>query len=61
VTVAERIRTALRNQVFVPGSGGNIKDTVGTGVSQLLKNEDMREFLRRADQNLYAAKAAGKV
>jgi two-component system cell cycle response regulator len=33
VTVAEHIRTALRNRFFVPGSGGNIKVTVGTGVT----------------------------
>jgi len=29
-------------------------------VAQLFKDEDMNEFLRRADQNLYAVKAAGK-
>jgi len=60
VTAAERVRSALRNEVFVPGSGGNIQVTVSIGVARHLKDEDMKEFLYRADQNLYAAKAAGK-
>jgi two-component system, cell cycle response regulator len=60
VTAAERVRTALRNEVFVPVSGGNIQVTVSIGVAQHLKDEDMKDFLRRVDQNLYAAKAAGK-
>jgi two-component system cell cycle response regulator len=60
VTAAERVRTTLRNEVFVPSSGVNIQVTVSIGVAQYLKDEDMMEFLRCADQNLYAAKAAGK-
>jgi two-component system cell cycle response regulator len=60
VTAAERVRTRLRNEVFVPSSGVNIQVTVSIGVAQYLKDEDMMEFLRCADQNLYAAKAAGK-
>jgi two-component system cell cycle response regulator len=60
VIVAERVRKALRNEVFVPGSGGNIEVTVSIGAAQHLKDEDMMEFLRRVDQNLYAAKSAGK-
>jgi diguanylate cyclase (GGDEF)-like protein len=60
VAAAERIRTALRSEVFAPGFGENIQVTVSIGVAQHLKHEDMMEFLRRADQNLYTAKAAGK-
>jgi two-component system cell cycle response regulator len=60
VIVAERVRKALRNEVFVPGSGGNAQVTVSIGAAQHFKDEDMMEFLRRVDQNLYAAKAAGK-
>jgi diguanylate cyclase (GGDEF)-like protein len=60
VAAAERVRTALHNEVFVPDSGGKIQVTVSIGVAQLLKDEDIMEFLRRADQNLYTAKAAGK-
>jgi two-component system cell cycle response regulator len=60
VAAAERVRTALRNEAFTPYSGGNIQVTVSIGVAQHLKDEDMMDFLRRVDQNLYAAKAAGK-
>jgi diguanylate cyclase (GGDEF)-like protein len=44
----------------MPGSGWNVRVTVSIGVAQYLKDEDIMDFLRRADQNLYAAKAAGK-
>jgi two-component system cell cycle response regulator len=60
VNAAERVRTMLRNEVFVPVSGGSMQVTVSIGVAQHLKDEDMMVFLRRADQNLYVAKAAGK-
>jgi len=60
VTVAERVRTELRNVLFSPGSGGNIQVTVSIGVAQHLKDEDSMEFLCRADKNLYTAKATGK-
>jgi two-component system cell cycle response regulator len=60
VAAAERVRTALQNEVFVSDSGVKIRVTVSIGVAQLLKDEDIMEFLHRADQNLYAAKAAGK-
>jgi diguanylate cyclase (GGDEF)-like protein len=60
VNAAERVRAALRNEVFVPGSGGSFQVTVSIGVAQYLKDEDMMDFVRRADTNLYRAKAAGK-
>ena len=60
VTAAERIRTSLRNEVFTPCFGANIRVTVSIGVAEYLKDEDLMEFLRRADQNLYVAKASGK-
>ena len=50
----------LRTEVFMPGSGSNVRVTVSIGVAEYLKDEDMMEFLRRADQKLYVAKAAGK-
>jgi diguanylate cyclase (GGDEF)-like protein len=60
VNAAERVRTMLRAEVFMPGSGWNVRVTVSIGVAQYLKDEYIMDFLRRADQNLYAAKAAGK-
>jgi diguanylate cyclase (GGDEF)-like protein len=60
VNAAERVRTMLRTEVFMPGSGSNVRVTVSIGVAEYLKDEDLMDFLRRADQNLYVAKAAGK-
>ncbi len=60
VNAAERVRTMLSSEVFMPGSGVRVKVTVSIGVAQYVKDEDIMEFVRRADQNLYAAKAAGK-
>ncbi len=60
VNAAERVRTMLSSEVFMPGSGVKVKVTVSIGVAQYVKDEDIMEFVRRADQNLYAAKAAGK-
>lgn len=60
VNAAERIRTMLRTEVFMSGSGSNVRVTVSIGVAQYVRDEEMMEFVRRADQNLYVAKAAGK-
>jgi PleD family two-component response regulator len=50
----------LRTEVFKPRSGSKIRVTVSIGAAEYLKDEDIMVFLRRADQNLYKAKAAGK-
>jgi two-component system cell cycle response regulator len=60
VSAAERVRTMLRTEVFMPRSGSKVRVTVSIGAAEYLKDEDMMVFLRRADQNLYLAKAAGK-
>jgi diguanylate cyclase (GGDEF)-like protein len=60
VNAAERVRAALRNEIFVPGSGGSFQVTVSIGVSQHLEDEDVMDFVRRVDANLYKAKAGGK-
>jgi two-component system cell cycle response regulator len=60
VSAAERVRTMLRTEVFMPRSGSKVRVTVSIGAAEYLKDEDMMVFLRRADQNLYKAKAAGK-
>ena len=60
VNAAERVRTMLRTEIFKPRSGSKVRVTVSIGAAEYLKDEDMMDFLRRADQNLYVAKAAGK-
>jgi diguanylate cyclase (GGDEF)-like protein len=61
VNAAERVRTMLRTEVFISGSGSNVRVTVSIGVAQYVRDEDMMEFVRRADQNLYMAKAAQNI
>jgi len=60
VVTAERVRIALKNEIFKPGPDKEIRVTVSIGVAQHNKSEEMMDFLRRADQNLYTAKGAGK-
>ena len=60
IITAERVRIALKNEVFKPRPGIDIRVTVSIGLAQHAKNEEMMDFLRRADGNLYKAKAAGK-
>jgi diguanylate cyclase (GGDEF)-like protein len=60
VVTAERVRVALKNEVFKPRPDIGIQVTVSIGVAQHARNEDMMDFLRRTDGNLYAAKANGK-
>ena len=58
MVTAERVRVALKNEVFKPRPDIGIQVTVSIGVAQHAKNEDMMDFLRRTDGNLYAAKAS---
>ncbi len=60
IITAERVRIALKNETFTPRPGTDIRVTVSIGLAQHAKNEEMMDFLRRADQNLYKAKASGK-
>jgi diguanylate cyclase (GGDEF)-like protein len=58
--IAERIRGGFRQETFTPAPGKNIQVTVSIGVAELQPQEDMMNFIDRADKNMYAAKAAGK-
>jgi diguanylate cyclase (GGDEF)-like protein len=54
--VAEDLRAAVATRPLVPGR--NI--TVSIGVASYSGDRDWEEWLRRCDQNLYGAKAAGR-
>lgn len=60
VAAADRIRTCLREEIFEPSRGTNVRVTVSIGAAEYFLGEDVIDFLRRADQNLYEAKTAGK-
>ena len=60
VQVAERIRKELAAMPIPLADGETHNITASIGVSELREREKSSEFIRRADINLYAAKAAGK-
>jgi len=56
--VAERIRKAFEAETFRPGPTKEVTVTVSIGASQL--EEGQKQFIQRADQAMYNAKAGGK-
>lgn len=58
--VAEDLRLAF-SRISVDGPQGPIRTTVSVGVAHALgKDEDVSALIRRADRNLYLAKAGGR-
>lgn len=55
-----RIKDNIRSQVFEPEPGEKQLITVSIGVTELLKGEDFRSFIRRADKALYKSKETGR-
>ncbi|MFH1777422.1 MAG: diguanylate cyclase [Candidatus Omnitrophota bacterium] len=61
--VAEKIREAVENRVFVnPQTEAAIKDvvTISGGIAECIKHIDKEEFIKRADSALYLAKSEGR-
>jgi two-component system, cell cycle response regulator len=58
---AERLRAAVAQTPFrLPGDGGVLQVTVSIGVAEICPGDDVDAVLRRADEALYRAKAAGR-
>lgn len=60
LSVAERIRTHVAAGPVSLHGGLKINSTISIGVSSRRPDDDVDEFLRRADEALYAAKSAGR-
>mgnify|MGYP000872202893 FL=1 len=61
LVAAERLRAAVTRSPIDPGvPGQTFHITVSIGVAQLRPADDATPFIQRADQALYAAKAAGR-
>ena len=60
VQVAERIRKELAGMPISLTDGANRHITVSIGISELRVEEKLADFISRADENLYTAKASGK-
>ncbi len=60
VQVAERIRQDIAAMPILKKAKPSLTITASMGVSELQAEDKLSEFIRRADQNLYAAKTEGK-
>ena len=60
VQVAERIRQDIAALPILEIAKQNLNITASVGVSELQAKDNLSEFIRRADENLYAAKTEGK-
>jgi two-component system cell cycle response regulator len=60
VYVAERIRNEFKKEAFSPAKGTTAHVTVSIGIAQYISDEASKEFIKRADINMYKAKRLGK-
>jgi len=60
MAVAERLRQAFEETPFYPMGHGEVHITVSIGVSCYRPGDELKEFIRRADQGTYQAKSQGK-
>ncbi|MFZ3136368.1 MAG: diguanylate cyclase [Thermodesulfovibrionales bacterium] len=64
IIVAERIRKAVAQNVFYPftldGQPDVVSKTVSIGITEFREQDDMKSFVKRADNALYQAKKQGR-
>lgn len=60
VATAERVRYAMESEVFTPSRGIMVTKTLSIGVAEYNTGEPSKNFLKRADDNMYKAKINGK-
>ncbi|MEZ4440191.1 MAG: diguanylate cyclase [Polyangiaceae bacterium] len=58
--VAARLVASIAEQTLAVGEGVTLDVTVSVGVAQLTTGESLEDWLARADQALYEAKASGR-
>jgi len=58
--IAERIRIEFVKNDFTPKPDEKIKITLSIGISEYRYNEELTEFIERADHGMYMAKNQGK-
>lgn len=57
---AERIRKTFESEALFANPENGLRVTVSIGVAQYVPQEELTAFVKRADENMYAAKNAGK-
>ena len=60
LTVAQRIRKAVKEIVFVPEPGLEASITISIGMTAYNPPEDVTNFIQRADKALYGSKEGGR-
>lgn len=58
--IADRIRKSFESEVLFDHKKDGLRITVSIGVAQYVSEEEISAFIKRADENMYAAKNAGK-
>jgi diguanylate cyclase (GGDEF)-like protein len=58
--IAERIRKSFESEALFDHKKDGLRVTVSIGVAQYVREEEMSTFIKTADENMYAAKNAGK-
>ncbi|NNF98879.1 MAG: diguanylate cyclase [Desulfobacteraceae bacterium] len=58
--VAERIRAAVEAETFYPVDKTGVAITISIGVTQYLQDEDISDFVQRADKAMYISKENGR-
>lgn len=59
-TVAQRIKTAVELESFIPEAGKVVTITISIGVTEYVLKEKLSIFIKRADQAMYNSKAKGR-
>ena len=59
-TVAQRIKSALKAENFMPQHGKEAKITISIGVTEYSPDEQLSEFIQRADKAMYLSKGKGR-
>ncbi|UCD31532.1 MAG: GGDEF domain-containing protein, partial [Desulfobacterales bacterium] len=58
--VANRLKTAVELECFLPEPGKIYTITISIGVTQFHNDEEVSEFILRADKAMYKSKATGR-
>lgn len=59
-TVAQRIKSALKAEKFIPKQEKEAKITISIGVTEYYSGEQLSEFIQRADKAMYLSKEKGR-
>lgn len=60
LNVAQRIRTVIEAERFMPVPGANIRITISIGVTEYHPGEEVAAFVQRADKAMYFSKEHGR-